>query len=130
VALLIIKAAWDLTRQSARDLLDVQLPGEEIAWIESLILQRKPVVKGFHQLRTRKSGNFRFVEFHIMVDPQMTVEASHRITQEFAREIRERFPGASVTIHIEPCDVSCSERCLEGCLLAGRAQRRRCRAVT
>jgi divalent metal cation (Fe/Co/Zn/Cd) transporter len=53
-----------------------------------------------------------------MVDPQMTVEASHRITQEFAREIRERFPGASVTIHIEPCDGSCSERCLEGCLLA------------
>lgn len=117
VALLIIKAAWDLTRQSARDLLDVQLPGEEIAWIESLIQQRKSVVKGYHQLRTRKSGNFRFVEFHIKVDSQMTVEASHRITQEFAREIRERFPGASVTIHIEPCDGSCGTRCLEGCLL-------------
>ena len=117
VALLIIKAAWDLTQQSARDLLDVQLPGEEIARIESLILQRKPVVKGYHQLRTRKAGNFRFVEFHIMVDPQMTVEDSHRITQEFAREIRERFPGASVTTHVEPCDGSCSRRCLEGCLL-------------
>ena len=117
VALLIIKAAWDLTRQSARDLLDVQLPGEEIAWIESLILQRTPVVKGYHQLRTRKSGHFRFVEVHIKVDSGMTVEASHRITQEFAREIRERFPGASVTTHIEPCDGSCGPRCLEGCLL-------------
>jgi len=47
----------------------------------------------------------------------MTVEASHRITQDFAREIRERFPGASVTIHVEPCDGSCGPRCLEGCLL-------------
>ena len=122
VAVLIIKAAWDLTQQSARDLLDVQLPGDEIAWIESLILQRRPVVKGFHRLRTRKSGHFRFVEFHIMVDPRMTVEASHRITQEFAREIRERFPGASVTIHIEPCDGSCSRRCLEGCLLTEAEQ--------
>jgi cation diffusion facilitator family transporter len=122
VALLIIKAAWDLTRQSARDLLDVQLPGEEIAWIESLIRQRKPVVKGYHQLRTRKSGNFRFIEFHIKVDSGMTVEDSHRITQEFAREIRERFPGASVTIHIEPCDGSCGTRCMEGCLLT-EAQR-------
>ena len=117
VALLIIKAAWDLTQQSARDLLDVQLPGEEIEWIESLILHRKPVVKGYHQLRTRKSGHFRFVEVHIKVDSGMTVEASHRITQEFAREIRERFPGASVTTHIEPCDGSCGTRCLEGCLL-------------
>jgi len=33
VAVLIVKAAWDLTRQSVRDLLDVQLPGDEIAWI-------------------------------------------------------------------------------------------------
>jgi len=118
VAMLIIKAAWDLTMQSARDLLDVQLPGEEIAWIESLILQRKPVVKGYHQLRTRKSGHFRFVEVHIKVDSGMTVEASHRITQEFAREIRERFPGASVTTHVEPCDGSCGTRFQEGCLLA------------
>ena len=118
VAMLIIKAAWDLTMQSARDLLDAQLPGDEIEWIESLILQRKPVVKGYHQLRTRKSGHFRFVEVHIKVDSGMTVEASHRITQEFAREIRERFPGASVTTHVEPCDGSCGTRCQEGCLLA------------
>ncbi len=117
VAVLIIKAAWDLTVQSARDLLDVQLPGDEIAWIESLILQHRPVVKGYHKLRTRKAGNFRFVEFHIKVDPNMTVQSSHDITDDFSREIRERFPGASVTIHIEPCDGSCIGSCLEGCLL-------------
>jgi cation diffusion facilitator family transporter len=117
VAVLIIKAAWDLTVQSARDLLDVQLPGDELAWIESLILQRQPVVKGYHKLRTRKAGHFRFVEFHVKVDPEMTVQSSHDITDDFSREIRERFPGASVTIHIEPCDGSCTGSCLEGCLL-------------
>jgi cation diffusion facilitator family transporter len=117
VAVLIIKAAWDLTVQSARDLLDVQLPGDEIAWLESLILQHQPVVKGYHKLRTRKAGNFRFVEFHIKVDPNMTVQSSHDITDDFSREIRGRFPGASVTIHIEPCDGSCTGSCLEGCLL-------------
>ena len=117
VAVLIIKAAWDLTVQSARDLLDVQLPGDEIAWIESLILQHQPVVKGYHKLRTRKAGHFRFVEFHVKVDPDMTVQSSHDITDDFSREIRKRFPGASVTIHIEPCDGSCTGSCLEGCLL-------------
>ncbi len=117
VAVLIIKAAWDLTVQSASDLLDVQLPGDEIDWIESLILKRRPVVKGYHKLRTRKAGHFRFVEFHIKVNSDMNVETSHRITQDFAREIRERFPGATVTIHIEPCDGCCGESCLEGCLL-------------
>ncbi len=117
VALLIVKAAWDLTVQSARDLLDVQLPGDEVEWIESLIVRHRPVVRGYHKLRTRKAGHFRFVEFHIKVDQDMNVETSHRITQDFSREIRERFPGASVTIHIEPCDGTCPESCLEGCLL-------------
>jgi len=123
VAVLIIKAAWDLTMQSARDLLDVQLPSDEIAWIESLILQHRPVVKGYHKLRTRKAGHFRFVEFHIKVDPDMTVQSSHDITDDFSRDIRERFPGASVTIHIEPCDGSCTVSCVEGCLLT-EAERR------
>ena len=117
VAALIVKAAWDLTRRSARDLLDARLPGDEVARVEALIRNHRPVVKGFHQLRTRKSGHFRFVEFHVKVDPAMTVEASHRITQELAGEIRGHFPGASVTIHIEPCDGACSDRCIEGCLL-------------
>jgi cation diffusion facilitator family transporter len=117
VAVLIIKAAWDLTMQSARDLLDVQLPGDEIAWIESLILHRRPVVKGYHKLRTRKAGHFRFVEVHVTVDPGMTVEASHSITRDLSWEIRERFPGVSVTIHIEFCDGSCTESCLGGCML-------------
>jgi len=117
VAVLIVKAAWDLTRSSARDLLDVRLPGDEVAWVERLIRAHGPVVKGFHQLRTRKSGHFRFIEFHVKVDPAMTVEASHRVTQDLAREIRGRFPGASVTIHVEPCDGACSDRCVEGCLL-------------
>jgi len=117
VAALIVKAAWDLTRRSARDLLDTRLPGDEVAWIESLIRRRSPVVTGFHQLRTRKAGPFRFIEVHLKVDAKMTVEDSHRITQDFAREVRERFPGATVTTHIEPCDGACGERCTEGCLL-------------
>jgi len=122
VAVLIVKAAWDLTMQSARDLLDVQLPGDEIAWIESLILRQRPVVKGYHKLRTRKAGHFRFIEFHLKVAPDMTVQSSHDITDDFSREIRERFPGASVTIHIEPCDGSCSGSCIEGCLLEKQEQ--------
>lgn len=117
VALLIIKAAYDLTIQSARDLLDVNLPGEEEDWIRERILERRPVVHGFHQLRTRKSGHFRFVEFHLQVDPQMTVLDSHNITEELSDRIEKRFPHTSVTIHMEPCEGNCVGHCLEGCLL-------------
>ena len=117
VALLIIKAAYDLTIKSTRDLMDARLPEEEEARIYQLIRGHSQDVHGFHDLRTRKAGGFRFVEFHMKVDSHMTVEDSHRITEEIADRIEKQFPGASVTIHTEPCDGSCDTKCLDGCLL-------------
>ncbi len=117
VAMLIIKAAYDLTIQSAKDLLDVTLPPEEESWIRQRILQHQPVIHGFHRLRTRKSGHFRFVEFHLKVDPDMSVQISHAITEDLSLSIEKQFPGTSVMIHIEPCDGDCEGDCLQGCLL-------------
>ena len=117
VAVFILRAAYKLTVQSIRDLMDAQLPLEEEDWIRSLIVSRKEAIHGFHQLRTRKAGNFRFVEFHIKVDPQMSVADSHRITEELSRIIENKLPHSSVTIHIEPCDGRCEARCVAGCLL-------------
>ena len=117
VALFILRAAWHLTSQSLRDLMDVKLPVEEEQWVRSVIASRKSAVHGFHQLRTRRAGNLRFVEFHIKVDPKMTVEASHNITRELKLNIREKLLQCAITIHIEPCDGNCSEECAAGCLL-------------
>jgi cation diffusion facilitator family transporter len=117
VALLIIKAAYDLTAQSARDLLDVHLPDVEVEWIRKCILDQNSVVRGFHDLRTRKAGHFRFVEFHLKVDPHMSVIDSHNITKVLKKKIKAQFPGTTVTIHVEPCDSDCGDKCIEGCLL-------------
>jgi len=123
VALLIIKAAYDLTMQSGKDLLDVTLPPEEESWIRQRILQHQPVIHGFHQLRTRKSGHYRFVEFHLKVDPEMSVQSSHDITEDLSLSIEKQFPGTSVMIHIEPCDGDCDDKCLQGCLLPEQERR-------
>jgi cation diffusion facilitator family transporter len=117
IALLIIKAAYDLTVKSSRDLMDSRLPAEEEDWIGKLIREYRVHIHGFHNLRTRKAGGVRFVEFHMKVDPRMTVIDSHHITDQITARIQARFPGASVTIHTEPCDENCEEKCLQGCLL-------------
>jgi cation diffusion facilitator family transporter len=117
VALLIIKAAYDLTVQSARDLLDANLPEAEQAWIRNLIEENRGTVRGCHHLRTRKAGHFRFVEFHIQVDPKMTVEISHELARRLSRAIKEHLANSTVTIHIEPCNGHCNDKCLTGCLL-------------
>jgi cation diffusion facilitator family transporter len=117
VALLILGAAYRLTLQSAQDLMDVKLPSDEETWIRQLITKQQPIINGFHQLRTRKAGNYRFVDFHIKVDPSMSVEDSHRITDELSKSIEAQFPNTSVTVHIEPCDGRCDNDCISGCLL-------------
>ena len=117
VAVFILKAAYDLTAQALGDLMDVKLPPDEEGWIRNVIIGHKPAIHGYHQLRTRKAGNFRFIEFHIKVDPQMTVEASHGITRELKHVMMDKFPAATVTVHVEPCDGNCTEICVAGCLL-------------
>lgn len=116
VALLIVRAAFHLTRQSLRDVMDESLPEEEQRWIADHV-RSVPGVFGFHGLRTRKAGPKRFVEFHLLVDRALSVETSHRLSHDVSDAIEKQFDGASVTVHIEPCDGSCPPECLAGCLL-------------
>ncbi len=117
VALIILHAAYKLTVQSARDLLDEKLPIEEESYIRELIASMYPHIHGFHKLRTRKAGSDRFIQFHMKVEPTMTVEASHDISHDIKDRIVKRFPNSSITIHVEPCDGRCEQECKESCLL-------------
>lgn len=118
VALLIVRTAYDLYLQTSRDLLDASLPKEEAAWIQDYLTRLYPTVHGFHKLRTRKSGDVRFVEFHLIVERNMSIEETHRISEVMECDIEARFPGSSVTIHVEPCDGICKPVCAAGCLLS------------
>jgi cation diffusion facilitator family transporter len=118
VAVIILRAAYELTTNSIRDLMDVKLPPEEEGWIRNVIVSNQPAVNGFHQLRTRKAGHFRFIEFHVKVNPQMSVLDSHNITKGLKLKIKQRFPDSVITIHVEPCDGECADICAAGCLLS------------
>jgi ferrous-iron efflux pump FieF len=96
--------------------MDVQLPPEEEGYVRNTITNNKRIC-GVHQLRTRKAGHIRFIEFHIKVDPQMSVHDSHGITKVLKQDIRQKFVDCVITIHIEPCDGECSDICVAGCLL-------------
>ncbi len=130
VALMILKAAWDLTRESARDLMDVSLPEEDVAWIEQFIHDGWPQVRSFHHLRTRKAGSNRFIDFHLVVDDHMPVGEAHALSDEMVLAIKERLPETRVNIHVEPCELECKDACVSGCTVdpAERDSRRAGRA--
>jgi divalent metal cation (Fe/Co/Zn/Cd) transporter len=113
VALLITRTAWNMTVHAGRDLLDVQLPQTD-RWIRGYLVQQKPPVRGFHHLRTRRSGATRFVEFHLWVDPQMSVENSHRLGDQIVDGIRAEYPNSRVIVHVEPYHVHQMDHSHEG----------------
>lgn len=117
VALIITKTACKLTLESARDLIDARLPPEEEACIRKHVAAFAPTVRGIHRLRTRKSGESRFVEFHMRVEPTMSIDESHRIADMITCSIKQCYPGTSVNIHTEPCNCALAKEETCGCFL-------------
>lgn len=115
VALLIVKAAWDLTAKALRGLVDTCLDPDELDSITCYLRSLQPEVCGVHRLRSRKSGAMRFVDLHLVVQADMSLTAAHSLTERISRGISERLPHARVLIHTEPCEASCDDVCLAGC---------------
>jgi cation diffusion facilitator family transporter len=118
VALLICRAAFKLTLDAIKDLIDTSPPTSELMWLSRYLQGWYPTVRSIHRVRTRKSGAQRFIDLHVVVNPNMSVSESHAITEKMTSEIREQLSGADLTVHIEPCDGMCDRTCISGCLLS------------
>ncbi|MBP7411960.1 MAG: cation transporter [Methanoculleus sp.] len=103
VAIIIMKAGFDLTRRSLADLVDQSLPPEEEARIREIISGHCTAVISFHRLRTRRSGPNRFVDLHLVVPKTLTLEEAYDIVREVETDIKQAFPRTSVTIRVQPC---------------------------
>ncbi|MCQ5375626.1 MAG: cation diffusion facilitator family transporter [Methanomassiliicoccales archaeon] len=104
IAFLILRAAYNLFKESSRGLVDEKLPAEEEMVVRNVLIEHMPSYIEFHSLRTRKAGNQRFIDMHVVVRPEMSVEDSHKIVDHLEQEIAKRLPNTSVLIHVEPQD--------------------------
>jgi ferrous-iron efflux pump FieF len=64
-----------------------------------------PGVRGFHDLKTRVSGSRIFVNLHIELDGQQTLEEAHAIGAALRRAIIAAYPRSDVMIHKDPVGV-------------------------
>lgn len=114
VALVIIKAAYDITRKSFGGLMDTSLPEHEEAAIKSCLAEHSTLVVGFYKLRTRRSGSFRQIDLHLVIPGTLHVDEAHDICNHLERHIEGILDNSDVTIHIEPCAIDC-ELCTTIC---------------
>jgi cation diffusion facilitator family transporter len=94
--------AVGLVRTALVDIMDASLPDDEVDTICGILDRHAASVRGFHNLRTRRSGATRHVDMHLLFSAGSTVEEVHTIADQIAREIEMAFPGAVVVIHPEP----------------------------
>ena len=66
------------------------------------IASSRPEAKGIHDLRTRSSGAHDFAQFHMWIEPDMTVAAAHDIVEAIETDLEQAFPGCEVLIHLDP----------------------------
>jgi cation diffusion facilitator family transporter len=110
VAIVIMKAAYDLTIRSFSDIIDHSLPHEDNKRIEEIICEHASIYAGFHDLRTRRSGPEIFIEVHLVMPGALTVSQSHDLADHLETDLKLEYPRSNITIHIEPCNEGCT-RC-------------------
>lgn len=97
----LIWGAWRASTVAIDQLMDREWPVEKRQrFVE--IASRHPELKGLHDLRTRTSGATDFVQFHIWMDPEMTVAKAHDVTEALEHRLAQEFPGTEILIHIDP----------------------------
>lgn len=106
VAANIVREGGGLVKRSIDGLMDKALPHEEETVIRSIL---DGVIAGqanirYHGLRTRKSGNLRFIDLHLLVPGEWTVRYSHEYCETIEKALSDRYKGVKTLIHVEPLE--------------------------
>ena len=104
VGLFLIFGAAKIAWLSIDHLMDKELHHQELDTIKSIILNHDEAL-GIHELRTRKAGALRFIQFHLELDDSLLLIDAHRIGDAIEQEIKAQFSPCEVFIHHDPSSV-------------------------
>ncbi len=103
IALWLVRGAYRLAHRAFHELIDHRLPESEIEQIDA-ILKLEPGVLSYHQLRTRRSGAMRYIDLHIVVPSDWSLQRAHQVADRLEKRIEERLAPAQCVIHVDPYD--------------------------
>jgi cation diffusion facilitator family transporter len=101
VALLILKESYNLMQRAFNPLLDSAWEKEEY---NRLIRVLDELSVSYHNLKTRKAGQFRFVDFHLEMQSDTKLGNVHSFCDSIEARLQKEFSNLEVTIHAEPLE--------------------------
>lgn len=102
VGLNILWQGWKVTANSLSGLMDEAVEDGTLQRIRDIITDRGTGAIQAHDLRTRHAGAVTFIDFHLVVDGQTTVDDAHEICDRIEQSLKAILPEAQITIHVEP----------------------------
>ncbi len=101
IAVWLIWGAWHIASEAADHLLDKEAPDETREKIKNIVKQNA-YGSSLHDLRTRISGPWIHIQFHMELPKNMTLLEAHDIIVDAETRIRDEFPEADIIIHADP----------------------------
>jgi ferrous-iron efflux pump FieF len=101
IALWLLWGAFRASSEAINQLMDREWPEEERQQFLAAAAEY-PELAGLHDCRTRKSGTLRFVQFHVWVPADWTVQEAHDRLDRVEEQLQARFPGTEILIHVDP----------------------------
>jgi len=104
VALIVIFVSGELGWRTISSLLDTAPDGMTDQIIAKV--QKMKGVYDCHAVRIRPSGARWFVDLHVTMDGERTLNDAHAMTEKIEKEVRKLLPQSDVTIHVEPKEMA------------------------
>lgn len=101
IALYIMSSSVGLLRQSIRNLIDEEFSDEDREKILE-VLRNDSSILDVHDMKTRYAGNKAFIQFHMGLDPEISLVKAHDIADRIETKLREIFPDSEIIIHQDP----------------------------
>lgn len=103
VALLVFRTAGTLILEALGALSDRALPEDELRRIHAVVesFHERGVV-GMHDLKTRRGGGQRFIEFHLEIPRATSFPDAHDLMVEVLRAVERELPRSKVFVHGDP----------------------------
>ncbi|SMY35109.1 cation diffusion facilitator family transporter [Photobacterium andalusiense] len=113
VTAMILKASFEILWPAILELTEAKADSDIEKQIQAYAAEDKDI-KEVHAIRSRRTGSNILLDFHLLVDPEMSVEHAHNITENFKTHLlNELNEVVDIIIHIEP--YNCQERMINPC---------------
>ncbi|MDH5718043.1 MAG: cation diffusion facilitator family transporter [Spirochaetia bacterium] len=106
LAFYVMKSSSDIFKSSFFILMDRDISQKYRKILIELIETYKPKIVGYHDLRSRTSGGVDFLEFHLEMPKDISLEESHHLVENFMITLKKRFPMLEMIIHADPAEIA------------------------